>query len=559
MNAQNQEQSLDTALLQNEQYTLTNKIIETLDLNGQAGYISLNDQKYLINYVPFRQLSVVILDNKGFYQQKLDSLSVLLSNTVDKDLGKGLKAQIKEYKELKKNSPKYRTLGIKADSLFSFYSLESTARASMLSNSKTFNVSDPVVPIYIVGGQVKDTLVVLNMAEEVSYGEGANRLLGFLLSDLNPAQIEKRRKEKEAKDRQQQLAKIYNSNPLYTDKKDWTLDVFKDTTVYLHKYYYKTTKWDLHEVENPVYKVVYRISNAKDSIPLNNYEDKIYNSNLNSNEYHEYSHTEILPFSLMELWVAYADKSSSPEYRRGVICDTLYSMTYPSNVLNEIFEAEFEKRSFNSIKYVNFKETISKSTSIDTSLVYITSDYSQYGIKLRLRLNAKNSYESRNELTEVEVRIGENGYSISLDGTSYDTRLGVPKYELKESEPYDQEWKFWFSSINFKESLLEEWFNYKYENAKEYYKEKLVQQEEEKKQMQKLYSKYGTKYVKAAEEFEVIVGMHEDLLAYSLKLWKIDRRSRTSNGYTLYCYSILDTSVRLVVTVTNSKVSYVSY
>ena len=174
-------------------------------------------------------------------------------------------------------------------------------------------------------------------------------------------------------------------------------------------------------------------------------------------------------------------------------------------------------------------------------------------------MNAKNSYESRNELTEVEVRIGENGYSISLDGTSYDTRLGVPKYELKESEPYDQEWKFWFSSINFKESLLEEWFNYKYENAKEYYKEKLVQQEEEKKQMQKLYSKYGTKYVKAAEEFEVIVGMHEDLLAYSLKLWKIDRRSRTSNGYTLYCYSILDTSVRLVVTVTNSKVSYVSY
>ena len=76
--------------------------------------------------------------------------------------------------------------------------------------------------------------------------------------------------------------------------------------------------------------------------------------------------------------------------------------------------------------------------------------------------------------------------------------------------------------------------------------------------IRKANKKYGKKYVDAAIDFDIIVGMHEDLLPYPLKLWSISSRSDFSNGYKLYLYSKLDTSVHLYIIVKNHKVSYVS-
>ena len=88
--------------------------------------------------------------------------------------------------------------------------------------------------------------------------------------------------------------------------------------------------------------------------------------------------------------------------------------------------------------------------------------------------------------------------------------------------------------------------------------EKKKEIEKEEREIRKASKKYGKKYVDAALDFDIIVGMHEDLLPYPLKLWTIKSRSDFKNGYDLYLYSMLDTSVHLYITVRNHKVSYVS-
>jgi hypothetical protein len=74
-----------------------------------------------------------------------------------------------------------------------------------------------------------------------------------------------------------------------------------------------------------------------------------------------------------------------------------------------------------------------------------------------------------------------------------------------------------------------------------------------------LYTKYGKKYVDLAFAGNIVVGMPEDLIVLPLQLWKITNRSKYQNGYRIYCYSMLDSSAKLTVIVTNKKVSYVNY
>jgi hypothetical protein len=98
----------------------------------------------------------------------------------------------------------------------------------------------------------------------------------------------------------------------------------------------------------------------------------------------------------------------------------------------------------------------------------------------------------------------------------------------------------------------------RFQSETESNQEAVEAKKKEEEEVKKLYKKYGKKYVDAALDFDIIVGMHEDLLPYPLKLWSIKSRSDFKNGYDLYLYSMLDTSVHLYITVRNHKVSYVS-
>lgn len=96
-----------------------------------------------------------------------------------------------------------------------------------------------------------------------------------------------------------------------------------------------------------------------------------------------------------------------------------------------------------------------------------------------------------------------------------------------------------------------------------------AQREEEEKlaeadrlaQKQKLYSKYGKKYVDAAYDFEFMVGMHEDLANIIVQqLWDVHSNDQLGDGsirYWLKPNSSVGTK-RVIITIKNKKITRVS-
>ena len=82
--------------------------------------------------------------------------------------------------------------------------------------------------------------------------------------------------------------------------------------------------------------------------------------------------------------------------------------------------------------------------------------------------------------------------------------------------------------------------------------------EKEEKYKNDLAEKYGLKYVEAALEGDIIIGMPEDLLTIPLRAWNIDSSSQWENGYLIYCKFKFDTSKRIKIIVRNGKVAEVS-
>ena len=88
----------------------------------------------------------------------------------------------------------------------------------------------------------------------------------------------------------------------------------------------------------------------------------------------------------------------------------------------------------------------------------------------------------------------------------------------------------------------------------------LLQEQNDEEEKQKLivqYSaKYGKLFVEQAFAGNVIIGMHEDLLSVALRAWKLDRKTLFTGGYSMYLYSPYDRSKRILIKVTNKKVTY---
>lgn len=96
---------------------------------------------------------------------------------------------------------------------------------------------------------------------------------------------------------------------------------------------------------------------------------------------------------------------------------------------------------------------------------------------------------------------------------------------------------------------------------------KSIQQNEEKTQKQadanaelirQLRRKHGSKFVDAALEGDILVGMPEELLPIPLQFWSISSRDDWSGGYALWCKFRMNTAKKLKVVVNNGKVSRVS-
>lgn len=76
--------------------------------------------------------------------------------------------------------------------------------------------------------------------------------------------------------------------------------------------------------------------------------------------------------------------------------------------------------------------------------------------------------------------------------------------------------------------------------------------------IRKLRVKHGSKFVDAALEGDIQMGMPEELLPIPLQFWSISSRDDWAGGYALWCKFRMNTAKKLKVVVNNGKVSRVS-
>jgi hypothetical protein len=214
-------------------------------------------------------------------------------------------------------------------------------------------------------------------------------------------------------------------------------------------------------------------------------------------------------------------------------------------------------QSKNSLKIVVIEKNLFK---IDYDLKFPNS------ILIQSFLNNNKIYDRGSDFFELNSRISEakkmftriDQNTIQFQSESnIDTR--IDEYPYNENKPilfFDK-----LTSQN-KEQVYEQYalelFAYFIERCN-CSQEKIADNAEELKIKKTLYLKYGQKYVDAALEGNIIVGMPDDLLDIPLKLWAIDRRSQVAGGYILFCHSLLNTSKRLTIKVLNKKVIYINY
>jgi hypothetical protein len=214
-------------------------------------------------------------------------------------------------------------------------------------------------------------------------------------------------------------------------------------------------------------------------------------------------------------------------------------------------------QSKNIIKVVEIEKDLFK---IDYDLNFPNS------ISFQSFLNNKNIYDRGNDFFELNskmpeaekmfTRIDQNTIQFQ-NKDNIDTR--IDEYPYNENKPI-----LFFDKLTSqsKEQVYEQYalelFAYFIERCN-CSQEKIADNAEDLKIKKTLYLKYGQKFVDAALEGNIIVGMPDDLLDIPLKLWTIDRRSQVAGGYILYCHSMLNTSKRLTIKVSNKKVIYISY
>ncbi len=170
----------------------------------------------------------------------------------------------------------------------------------------------------------------------------------------------------------------------------------------------------------------------------------------------------------------------------------------------------------------------------------------------------------------LEVSENEEKVQFSFDRLQREFDLRVDKKDFKfvqiipfflgskhDVYSYFETPNFQPSAEFFKEELVD-WCVDKIEGFFEYKNADAIQAKRDEELKNKLKKKYGAKYVEAAYEGRIIVGMHEDLLAALMKYWEITDRSSWKDGYKIYCKSKLDYSKKISVHVKNKKVTYVS-
>jgi len=429
---------------------------------------------------------------------------------------------------------------------------------------------------------IKDTVVK-------KYRSSKNEIYYFVTTNYNLvgviSEAEFLNQREERQKRYQKLQKDIESQKLVQMKeesKNWIngkfLDLFPDEN--LHVYQVKYLKIGNYESADTIACYANSFSNIPpDNISGNDFlsAKKAY---MNSSYYKlifdgfEYKKTiniyELITSKTLQLDSVYIKRrlnfGALEDWEKGVKLHPVIDKEKDAMLTNINSYKKFNRDYFkNKLKLTNYN-------LIDPAPLYLKVNITDGAILFKTGLEERNysgnyisvtANLSQNQTVSVIKKNNRNGAFNTTN--SYDLRVDKAKYNFVAVDFLTLETSYFSgrpsvqptkeSINNYLADELAEKFEYEYEKKNE----ENVKAKELQKQKNELYKKYGRRYVDAAYKGDIIVGMHEDLMAVVVsKFWQVTDRSNWKGGYRIYCYSMFDSSTKLSVHVKNKRVTYVS-
>lgn len=193
-------------------------------------------------------------------------------------------------------------------------------------------------------------------------------------------------------------------------------------------------------------------------------------------------------------------------------------------------------------------------------------DYDKYKSKSSIEVSKisdnKIVYEFENFEEAGSYSVGK-GVDLKNSKGSYDIRIDSLDFSFVHVLPLPLEgYQDRNILIQWDKEKLKEFVVGKSIHELKYYYDYLMEEQSNSQRnsraLEKLYAKYGKKYVDEAVKGNIIVGMPLDLLSIPLKFWSFTNKTSYNNYYTLYFESKLDTSSKMSVSIKNNKVESVS-
>lgn len=235
-------------------------------------------------------------------------------------------------------------------------------------------------------------------------------------------------------------------------------------------------------------------------------------------------------------------------YFKNKLKDSIYWKKFPSFLTSKVKEESLVtpnlEFSFQDKKHSFYRPAV---------MIYVKTNENKVTFCQKIRRYQMKNYEvdmvftNKEFCLEYDLRVDTPNFNFLyvdpglLTGLDYGRTLIQPEANvdvLKEE------------NVRFSVEKINGYYNYLQEKQKE--------QNYNLRARQKLYTKYGKKYVDEALNGNVIIGMPLELAQIPLRLWVFKKRTTFNDYITLYFESAMDSSRKLAITVKNEKVTNVS-
>ena len=224
------------------------------------------------------------------------------------------------------------------------------------------------------------------------------------------------------------------------------------------------------------------------------------------------------------------------------------------NMLDLYTSTELEERSDSDY----WEEVVPKGNELNK---FLSQEYITLPMSISADLYEKNNKINGSEFYFSTFKFDNYRFDICNNKYCYACKEGIsiPCAANHQGKQYDSR-KYLYSSIDpeiMREQLINSLTKMFCQRSGSMNTAKKKKEKEE-KYKNDLAKKYGIKYVEAALEGDIIIGMPEDLLTIPLRAWNIDSNTEWENGYLIYYKFKFDTSKRIKIIVRKGKVTEIS-